>query len=41
MYSVGKLNNDICRSRRKGAEFMQIAGCGNAAKKYTKKCWDN
>jgi hypothetical protein len=41
MYSIGKYNNDMCRSRRKAAEFMQIAGCGNAAKKDTKKCWNN
>ncbi len=31
----------MCRSRRKAAEFLQIAGCGNAAKKDTKKCWNN
>lgn len=39
MYSVTKNSNNVCKSARRKAEFINIGKCGNVAKPDTIKCW--
>ena len=39
IYTIQKKNANICRSRRKSADFLEMAKCGNAVNKDNKNCW--
>ena len=39
-YSIDKKNKAICKSSRRSAELIQTAGCGNAANKLNRKCFN-